>query len=169
MSNTSTTQQDPPAVGVAAALANLPPSRSVLSSFLLINRVALITGAQRGIGLEMALALAEAGATVYCLDLPEKPEANWHKVKAYVASLPDLAPGMKNAGRLEYVQGDVTNQKEMWSIAEDIVKKEGRLDICVANAGILRGAECLEYPAEGFRQVSRTFPASHHPFTSVYY
>jgi NAD(P)-dependent dehydrogenase (short-subunit alcohol dehydrogenase family) len=41
----------------------------------------------------------------------------------------------------------------MWETAENIAKKEGRLDICVANAGILRGFECLEYPAEEFRKV----------------
>lgn len=150
MSSSTSTQP----VGVAAALASLPPIRSVLTSFLLNDRVALVTGAQRGIGLEMALALAEAGATVYCLDLPPQPIADWVKVQAFVAGLPDIAPGIKGKGRLEYVSGDVTNQQQMWSIAEDIVKKEGRLDVCVANAGILRGAECLEYPAEEFRKVS---------------
>ncbi|KAF5356917.1 hypothetical protein D9756_006398 [Leucocoprinus leucothites] len=142
-----------PPLGVAAALSDTPPARTALSSFLLIDRVALITGAQRGIGLEMALALAEAGATVYCLDLPSSPDAGWLKVQAYVAGLPDLALGVKNKGRLEYVSGDMTNQKQMWGIAEDIVKKEGRLDVCIANAGILRGAECLEYSAEEFRKL----------------
>lgn len=141
-------------LGVAAALNNLSPTRTVLSAFSLVDRVALVTGAQRGIGLEMALALAEAGATVYCLDLPPAPDAEWLKVQAYAANLPDIAPGVKNKGRLEYVSGDVTNQKQMWSIAEDIVKKEERLDVCVANAGVLRGAECLEWPAEDFRKVN---------------
>jgi len=140
-------------VGVAAALAGSSPARTVLSSFLLVDRVALVTGAQRGIGLEMALALAEAGATVYCIDLPAAPDAKWLEVQAYVVTLPDIIPGVSNKGRLEYASGDVTNQQQMWTIAGDIVKKEGRLDICIANAGILRGAECLEYPAEEFRKV----------------
>jgi NAD(P)-dependent dehydrogenase (short-subunit alcohol dehydrogenase family) len=147
-----------PLLGVAAALSNAPPTRTVLSSFLLIDRVALVTGAHRGIGLEMALALAEAGAIVYCLDLPTTPDHGWVKVKDYVAGLPDIAPGNKNKGRLEYIPGDVTNQKQMWDIAENIVRKEGRLDICMANAGILRGAECLEHSAEDFRKVSVLSP-----------
>ncbi|EKM76677.1 hypothetical protein AGABI1DRAFT_115589 [Agaricus bisporus var. burnettii JB137-S8] len=139
--------------GVAAALSGATPARTVLSSFLLCDRVALVTGAQRGIGLEMSLALAEAGAIVYCLDLPANADADWLKVQEYVTKLPDIAPGVNNKGRLEYVSGDVTDQQKMWDIAEDIVKKEGRLDICVANAGILRGFECLEYPAEEFRKL----------------
>lgn len=140
-------------LGVAGVLNNLTPARSTLSAFLVIDKVALITGAQRGIGIEMALALAEAGATVYCLDLPSEPDADWRKVEAYVAKLPDIAPGLKNKGRLEYVSGDVTDQQQMWKIAENIAKKEGRLDICIANAGILSGAECLDYPAKEFRKV----------------
>src|SRR5258708_36410661 len=74
--------------GVAAALSGLPPARTVLSSFLLDDRVAVVTGAQRGIGLEMALALAEAGAIVYCLDLPANPGTDWLKVQDYVTKLP---------------------------------------------------------------------------------
>jgi NAD(P)-dependent dehydrogenase (short-subunit alcohol dehydrogenase family) len=150
-----------PHIGVAAALTNTPPTRTALSNFLLIDRVALITGAQRGIGLELSLSLAEAGAIVYCLDLPSPPDPGWAKVRDYVAKLPDIAPGVKGKGRLEYVSGDVTNQQQMWNIAEDIVKKEGRLDVCIANAGILRGAECLDYPAEEFRKASTSFPLLH--------
>ncbi len=45
-------------------------ARSAISALLVIEKVALNTGARRGIGIEMVLALTEAGATVYCLDLP---------------------------------------------------------------------------------------------------
>ncbi|KAG6900374.1 hypothetical protein C0993_011724 [Termitomyces sp. T159_Od127] len=148
MTSTTTTPQ---IQGVAAALASAPPVRTALSQFSLVNRVALITGGHRGIGLEIALALAEAGAIVYCLDLPNKPDDDWYKVQSYAAQLPPLSGNYR--GRLEYVSGDVTNQAGIWKIAEDIAMKEKRLDICVANAGILRSAECLEYPAEEFRKV----------------
>jgi NAD(P)-dependent dehydrogenase (short-subunit alcohol dehydrogenase family) len=102
----------------------------------------------------MALSLAEAGAVVYCLDLPAQPDSDWLKVQNFASELPESEhqKGQKK-GRLEYVSGDVTDQKAMWAMVESIVEREGRIDICMANAGILHGAECLEYPAEDFRKV----------------
>ena len=150
------TEISSPPIGVAAALASATPTRSALSTFSLVGRVALVTGGHRGIGLEIALALVEAGAIVYCLDLPKTPNENWIKVQRYAAQLPSLgtsSQGKSLNGRLEYVSADVTNQTMMWAKAEDIAKSEGRLDICVANAGILRSAECLDYPADEFQQV----------------
>ncbi|KAJ7336873.1 hypothetical protein DFH08DRAFT_915934 [Mycena albidolilacea] len=143
-----------PRAGVDAALAGSAPTRTALSLFSLSDRVALVTGGHRGIGLEMALALAEAGAVVYCLDLPPNPDADWLKVQSFANELPgtDNLKGEKK-GRLEYISGDVTDQKAMWGVVESIVDREGRIDICMANAGILHGAECLEYPAEDFKRV----------------
>ncbi|KAF8638437.1 hypothetical protein AX17_002219 [Amanita inopinata Kibby_2008] len=155
---------DQPLTGVAYAFSSpSQPRRSIFSLFELHNRVALITGGHRGIGLEIALAYAEAGAIVYCIDLPEKPDEEWMKVKKYVDGLPEfpdklvgdhVGKGMGRGGaRLEYVSADVTNQKEMWGVAEDIARREGRIDVCVANAGILRSGECLEYDAEEFKRL----------------
>ncbi|KAF8879066.1 hypothetical protein BD779DRAFT_1474527 [Infundibulicybe gibba] len=146
MSNNNSTTP----VGVAAALASSPPVRTALTQFSLSGRVALVTGGHRGIGLEMALALAEAGAVAYCLDLPSAPKPDWLTVQAYAEKLP-LVDGAR--GRLEYASGDVTNQEVMWQVVRDIVKKEGRIDVCVANAGILQGEECLDYPADKFKQL----------------
>ena len=146
-------------IGVAAALASATPTRSTLNAFSLVDRVALVTGGQRGIGLEIALALVEAGAVVYCLDLPKTPDENWFKVQKYAAELPSLGTTGNLNSRLEYISADVTNQAMMWAKAEEIANVEGRLDICVANAGILRGAECLDYPADEFQQVC-VFPVS---------
>lgn len=147
----------PSLIGVAAALAakgstpTQPPSPTVFQQFALADRVALITGANGGLGLETALAYLEAGArAVYCVDLPEQPSATWVDVKEYV-----VAMGL--TGRLEYVQGDVTNQQMIWDIANDIGDKEGRLDVCVAGAGIVdkKGkASTLDYVAEDYSKVA---------------
>ena len=43
----------------------------------------------------------------------------------------------------------------MWKVGESIGSREGRMDVCVAAAGILKGdMSCLDYPAERFREVS---------------
>ncbi|CCM02870.1 uncharacterized protein FIBRA_04983 [Fibroporia radiculosa] len=142
-------------VGVAAALAE-PPSPTPASTlfaheFSLADRVALVTGGNRGLGLEMAMALAEAGArAVYCVDLPKAPGEEWTKVREHLARM----HGGAARGRLEYVSGDVRNQEEMWKIGEKIGDTEGRMDACVAAAGVLKAnTDCLEYPAKQFQDV----------------
>jgi NAD(P)-dependent dehydrogenase (short-subunit alcohol dehydrogenase family) len=105
----------------------------------------------RGIGLEIALAYAESGAIVYCIDRPEQPDADFVKVQTHVAGLPAQSGDAK--GRLEYVSCDVTHQKETWAAVEHIVAKEGRVDVCVCNAGILAAVDVLEYPADKWKEV----------------
>ncbi|KAI0736866.1 sorbose reductase sou1 [Fomitopsis betulina] len=142
-------------VGVAAALEALPdqPAKPTLFTheFALTDRVALVSGANRGLGLEMAAALAEAGArTVYCVDLPKEPGPEWNKVKEYLARM----PGLEGKARLEYVSTDVTDQEAIWKVGEMIGDREGRMDACIAAAGILKPhTDCLEYPAKQFQEV----------------
>lgn len=79
----------------------------------------------------MSVALCEAGANIYVVDIAPNPSETFLAAQKYVEAL-----GQK----LHYVQGDVTNQKEMWDIGEKIGDAEGRLDVCVAAAGILRAS-----------------------------
>ncbi|OCH95333.1 NAD(P)-binding protein [Obba rivulosa] len=99
----------------------------------------------------MAMALAEAGArAVYCVDLPKQPGEEWAKVRAYLARMEGLA----GEGRLEYVSTDVRDQEAMWKVGEMIGDREGRMDACIAAAGVLKThTNCLEYPAKQFQDV----------------
>ncbi|KAF8176594.1 hypothetical protein K438DRAFT_1908661 [Mycena galopus ATCC 62051] len=103
--------------GVNAVPAEATPETTALSLFSLAGRVTLVTGGHHAIGLKMELTLAEAGAVVYCLDLPTKPESEWVKVQSY------------------YICDDVTDQEAMWTAAESIASIKGRIDIGIANAG----------------------------------
>ena len=94
---------------------------------LLEGKVALITGAARGIGKAIALKFAEEGADVAFTDLVineaaeqtvAEIEAFGHKVKAYAS----------NAASFE----------ETHAVVEEILKEFGRIDILVNNAGITR-------------------------------
>ncbi|KAG2364463.1 hypothetical protein BDR07DRAFT_1401347 [Suillus spraguei] len=132
----------------AAADPSITPKPKIFDEFALTDRVGLVSGGNRGLGLEMALACCEAGArVVYCFDLPEKPSNEWIASKDYVAKL-------GNNSRLEYFSANVTDQQALWKKTEEIGDKEGRMDFCIAAAGILRAnTDCLEYPAQEYREV----------------
>ncbi|GAB3138920.1 SDR family NAD(P)-dependent oxidoreductase [Amycolatopsis sp. NPDC004378] len=90
----------------------------------LTGRVALVTGGTRGIGLATARALAEAGATVV---LTGRDEA---KAKDAAAT----------AGAAAGLALDVTDAKAVSSLVRGVAKEHGRLDVVVANAGIMEDA-----------------------------
>lgn len=140
-------------LGIEAALEakanpSIQPRPKIFDEFALTDRVAVVSGGNRGLGLEMAIALCEAGArAVYCFDLPEEPSEVFVASREYVSKL-------GNNSRLEYFAADVCDQQLLWKKVEEIGDKEQRLDICVAAAGILKPhIECLEYPADVFREV----------------
>lgn len=142
-------------IGVQAALLHAaspstkPARPKIFDEFSLAGRVAVVSGGNRGLGLEMALALCEAGAkAVYCIDLPKQPSEEWQATHEFVKSL-------GNGSRLEYVSADVRDQQGLWDRVEQMADKEGRMDVCVAAAGVLKAhQDCLEYPADEFREVN---------------
>ena len=103
-----------------------------LQKFKLDNRVALVTGGGRAIGLACVEALAEAGAKVIIAD---------HDMK--VAAEGQAAMRAKGYD-VEMVEMDVTKTAQVNKVADDMVKKFGKVDILVNNAGIARS----ETPAE---------------------
>jgi NAD(P)-dependent dehydrogenase (short-subunit alcohol dehydrogenase family) len=108
----------------------------------------------------MALVLAEAGArAVYCVDLPARPGREFETVAEYVKRMGGGGADTGVGGRLEYISADVRDQERMWRIGEGIGDREGRMDVCVGAAGILKEhRDCLEYPGDEFKEVRFFFP-----------
>ena len=105
----------------AIGTAGLPPLNDLIS---LDGRVAVITGAGRGIGAGIARRLAEAGAAILVSDLDE-PSAD--------AIANELQAG---GHRAEACHIDVTDTASVEAAAHTAVERLGRLDIWVNNAGI---------------------------------
>jgi len=92
----------------------------------LSGQVALVTGASRGIGKAIALALGRGGAKVAC-------------VARDTAKLAETVSAITSAGgQAEAFACDVTNGAAVQTLVETIAEKWGRLDILVNNAGITR-------------------------------
>jgi 3-oxoacyl-[acyl-carrier protein] reductase len=105
------------------------------------DKVALVTGASRGIGRSISLALAGAGAKIVAVDLmPEGVEALAAEIK-----------GM--GGQAVAVQGNVAVTADAERMVEESVAAFGRLDILVNNAGITRDALLLRMKDEDWDAV----------------
>jgi Enoyl-(Acyl carrier protein) reductase len=105
-------------------------------------------GGERGPGAGDGVGTSGGGRTGGLLvDLPREPCGEWQAVRGYVER-------MAKGGRMEYVAADVTDQGRMWELGQKIGDKEGRMDVCVAAAGIAKPQmDCLTYPEEDFRKV----------------
>jgi len=92
--------------------------------FSLKDKVAIITGARRGIGRSIALKMAEAGAKVAVTDIDEK------ECQLVVDEI------KKMGGEGLAIKVDVTKKDEVENAVKKTIEKFGKLDILVNNAGI---------------------------------
>ena len=100
------------------------------------EKTAIVTGAARGIGREIARELLAAGMTVVAIDLKED----------LLAELPEALgnPGEK----LDCRAMDVTDSAGMTALVADVAETHGRLDVLVNNAGITRDGLLLRMSDE---------------------
>lgn len=113
----------------------------ILDLFKLDGKVALVTGAGRGLGQAIAIALAEAGADIAGLG---------------VTSLDDTAAEVKVLGRRFLpLKVDLleVHAEDMTKLVEDVVTGLGSLDILVNNAGTIRRAPVLDFSEKDWDDV----------------
>jgi 2-deoxy-D-gluconate 3-dehydrogenase len=111
-----------------------------LNAFELNGKSALVTGSRKGLGAEIALALARAGADVACNGRGEDTNG--------------VADAIRALGRKSiYVRADVGDPAAGEQLVERTVEEFGSIDILVNNAGIIRRGPALEYTAEAWNEV----------------
>lgn len=115
--------------------------KGVQELFSLKGRVAIVTGASRGLGREAAEALAEAGASVALAARRQQ----W---------LTPTVQEFQDRGLACFAQiCDITSETGAQELVAETVKRYGRVDILVNNAGISWSAPYEDMPIEMWRQV----------------
>ena len=116
-------------------------TRTIQQLFDLKGRTALVTGGSRGLGLQMAQALGEAGARI--LLSSRKAE----ELEQAVAQL--QAAGIE-AG---WVAADCSREEDLQRLASSALQRLGDVDILLNNAGVAWGAAAEEHPLEAWDKV----------------
>jgi 3-oxoacyl-[acyl-carrier protein] reductase len=120
----------------------------------LSDRIALVTGASRGIGRAIALRLARQRAVVVC-------GARGENARAVVEEIAGAG------GRAEAVALDVTDSSAVETIVKGVLERYGRIDILVNNAGITRDQLLLRMKREDWEAVLATNLTSAYTLTQA--
>ena len=99
--------------------------------FDLSGKVAVVTGANTGIGQAIALALAEAGADLAAVGRTPAAET--------------IAQARALGRKAEMVSADLSTIEPVGRVVEEVIARLGRLDILVNNAGIIRRADAVDF------------------------
>jgi NAD(P)-dependent dehydrogenase (short-subunit alcohol dehydrogenase family) len=118
---------------------------NILDKFRLDNRVAIVTGGNRGLGKEMSKALAEAGAQVAVVSRKAEEAQD-------VAAQIQEATGRPCRG----YSADMTVPEQVEALAQQVLADFGQVDILVNNAGINIRRPIEELSLEEFRLVQET-------------
>ncbi|MBK9364430.1 MAG: SDR family oxidoreductase [Rubrivivax sp.] len=116
-------------------------STPIQQLFDLTGRTALVTGGSRGLGLQMAEALGEAGAKIM---LSSRKAAELEEAAA------DLqAKGIDT----RWIAADASDPAQVHKVVDETLQRLGQIDILVNNAGATWGAPMEDYPLEAWDKV----------------
>lgn len=107
-----------------------------------MNKVALITGATRGIGRQIAITLSKEGYHIALNYRKENEELDCVKKEIEANQVECLS-----------VQGDVSNFEDCEKLVKQVIEKFGKIDVLVNNAGITKDMLLMRMKKEDFEQV----------------
>ena len=116
-------------------------TRTVSQLFDLTGKTALVTGGSRGLGLQMAHALGEAGARIM---LSSRKAGDLEEATA------DLQAAGIDA---RWIAADCSKEEDIRRLADETIQRMGNIDILVNNAGAAWGAPAEDHPVEAWDKV----------------
>ena len=116
-------------------------ARTIQQLFDLTGKTALVTGGSRGLGLQMAHALGEAGARVMLSS---------RKAEDLSAAVAELKAAGIDA---DWIAADCGKEADLRALADESIKRMGRVDILFNNAGAAWGAPAEDHPVEAWDKV----------------
>ena len=116
-------------------------TRSIQQLFNLTGKTALVTGGSRGLGLQMAHALGEAGARVMISS--RKAE----DLEQAVADLQDSGIDAR------WIAADCAREEDIRRLADETMERMGAIDVLVNNAGAAWGAPAEDHPVAAWDKV----------------
>jgi NAD(P)-dependent dehydrogenase (short-subunit alcohol dehydrogenase family) len=116
-------------------------TRTIQQLFDLEGKTALVTGGSRGLGLQMAHALGEAGARIMLSSRK-------------AGDLEEAAADLQAAGiDARWIAADCSREEDIRKLADTTMERMGDIDILVNNAGAAWGAPAEDHPVEGWDKV----------------
>ncbi|MFT3815909.1 MAG: SDR family oxidoreductase [Acidovorax sp.] len=116
-------------------------ARTIQQLFDLSGKTALITGGSRGLGLQMAHAMGEAGAKIVLSSRK-------------AADLEEAAAELKAAGiQADWIAANCADEADIQRLAQETLAKLGHVDILVNNAGASWGAPAEDHPTAAWDKV----------------
>ena len=115
--------------------------RTTQELFSLVGKTALVTGGSRGLGLQMAEALGEQGAR---LVLSSRKQADRDEAVAHLK-----AKGIEASA----IAADLSKDEQVTAMVDEAMKRLGKIDILINNAGASWGAPAEDYPIEAWDKV----------------
>ena len=116
-------------------------TKTIQQLFNLEGRTALVTGGSRGLGLQMAQALGEAGASVLL-------------TSRKAADLEESAAQLQRSGiKAQWVAADASDPADANRVVDETMRRFGKIDILINNAGASWGAPAEEHPLEAWDKV----------------
>ena len=116
-------------------------TRTIQQLFDLTGKTALVTGGSRGLGLQMAHALGEAGAKIMLSSRK-------------AADLEEAVGDLQAAGiDARWIAADCAREEDIRHLADETLERMGHVDILVNNAGAAWGAPAEDHPVEAWDKV----------------